>query len=266
MMQDTIGLGSYAFFWQHSELVPEPLTLADELRATAELGVRRYQICDDPRLPEADRDLADLRAVANDLGVVLELGTRGTNEAHLSRFLGAAKALGATIVRSMATSGDDRPSMSESERRLRAVAPQFEDAGVDLALETYEQISSSDLVSLIEAVASDRIGICLDPANTVAALEHPRDVIRRCAPYTKNVHLKDFAFSRRDGWVGFELTGCRFGDGLLEIADLEQAVDLTKVSAIVEHWLPWPGEAADAIEKERDWTNATLDHFRKEAS
>ena len=41
-----IGLGTYAFFWQHSDRVPAPLSLVDALEATREMGVELFQICD----------------------------------------------------------------------------------------------------------------------------------------------------------------------------------------------------------------------------
>ncbi len=67
--------------------------------------------------------------------------------------------------------------------------------------------------------------MCLDPANCVAALELPRDVVDRDAPYVKNWHVKDFAFTRQDGWVGFNLVGCPLGEGLLDYDSIAKAVD-----------------------------------------
>nr|BFF24635.1 hypothetical protein GCM10025732_26000 [Glycomyces mayteni] len=42
-----------------------------------------------------------------------------------------------------------------------------------LALETYEQVATEKLVELVSAAGSPNIGVCLDPANVVARLEHP---------------------------------------------------------------------------------------------
>ena len=64
------------------------------------------------------------------------------------------------------------------------------------------------LVGIVDAVDSPNLGICLDPANCVAALELPRDTIELTAPRVANIHVKDFAFTRQDGWVGFTLVGC----------------------------------------------------------
>jgi sugar phosphate isomerase/epimerase len=249
-----VGLGTYAFFWRKGRL-----TIEDMLRRTAERGLGLFQICDDERVTALSAaGLRELRAVADDLGVALELGTRGVDPAHLARYLELARALGAPLVRSMVPRGAD------AEPALRAALPGYEDAGVTLALETYEQLPTRDLVALVETIASPRLGICLDPANCVANLEHPRDVIAACAPYTVDVHVKDFAFTRRDGWVGFTLAGAVCGTGLLDLgAVLAVAPDAAR---IVEHWLPWQGDDETTAAREEEWTTATLDYLKEHTS
>jgi sugar phosphate isomerase/epimerase len=263
-----IGTGSYAYFWRWSSRVDEPWTLADQLADTADLGGDVFQICDYPPLLElGDPALRDLRRVADDLGIALELGTKGVSRAHLARFLDLAETVGASVVRSMLFAPGSQPTLAEAEVELRASLPSYATAGVTLALETYEQVSSTDLADLVENVGSDRLGICLDPANCVAALERPRDVVERCAPYTASIHVKDFAFTRRDGWVGFTLEGARFGEGLLDYDQLDRAVrpDERRITRIVEHWLPWQGDAAATIRLEDDWTRATMAGLKERA-
>jgi sugar phosphate isomerase/epimerase len=262
-----IGLGSYAFFWQHWEGNPQRLDLAGQLRRTHELGVGLFQICDFAPLDAMDAgELADVRALATDLGIALELGTKGVEPEHLGRYLDLAGRLGAGLVRSMVFAPGSRPSLAEAEAWLTQVLPAFEDAGVRIALETYEQLSSVELVGLVEAVGSPSLGICLDPANAVAALENPRDVIDRTAPYVLNVHVKDFRFTRRGGWVGFTLEGAPLGTGLLDYDHLVDTVrpDERGINRIVEHWLPLGDSLAETLVLEDDWTTRTLAALRSE--
>ena len=260
-----IGLSTYAYFWQHSSLAEHPLTLADMLQLTRDEGVELFQICDyAPLLGYTAAELRDLRVLADDLGITLELGTRGVLPDHLASFLGLAGTLGATMVRSMINTADHQPSLAEAESLLRTALPAFEDAGVTVALETYEQVQSRDLVSLIESVASANLGICLDPANSVAALESPREVIDRCAPYVANIHVKDFAFTRRGGWVGFTLEGSPLGTGLLDYDYLLETVSPNErgINQIIEHWLPL-GETIEAtIALENTWNTSNLQYLR----
>ncbi|GAB3605385.1 TIM barrel protein [Conyzicola nivalis] len=260
-----IGLGTYAFFWQHSSLAQHPLTLADMLQLTRDEGVGLFQICDyEAILGYSAAELRDLRSLADDLGVTLELGTRGVLPDHLASYLALAETLGATLVRSMINTAEHRPSLAEAESLLRTTLPVFEDSGVTLALETYEQVRSNDLVSLVEAVASPNLGICLDPANSVAALENPIDVIDRCAPYVAGIHAKDFAFTRRGGWVGFTLEGVPLGTGLLDFDHLLAAVtpEARGINLIIEHWLPLGETIEDTIALENNWNTSNLQYLR----
>jgi sugar phosphate isomerase/epimerase len=264
-----IGLSTYAYFWRGSELVPEPLTLDDMLRDTAAQGLGLFQICDHaPLVGYTDAQLAALRGLADELGLTLELGTRGTRPAVLRTWLRLAVALRASLVRTMWTEGDDRPDAVETDRRLREVLPEYEEAGVTLALETYEQVGSTELVAVVRNLRSPRLGIVLDPANTVAALEHPADVTARCLPFVVNWHVKDFAFSRKDGWVGFALTSTPLGEGLLDYDGVKAALEArdggaTTVNQVVEHWLPWQGDPETTTRLEAEWTTTTIDHLRR---
>ena len=261
----TIGLGTYAFFWQWHDTAENPLTLPAMIDRTADFGVSLFQICDYPLLDSYQLDDLDrVRNHASRRNVKLELGTRGVQPEHLRRYLNIARRLDATMLRSMINTSDHRPSPAEAIDLLRSVAPTFEDAGVTIALETYEQVPVGTLVDVVRRVDSAAIGICLDPANCVAALELPTATVEAVAPYVCNVHVKDFAFSRRDGWVGFTLAGCPLGAGLLDYQHLVKTTRATKrnLSQIIEHWLPWQGDSASTIRTENQWNLHNLNYLR----
>ena len=264
-----IGLSSYAFFWQASDRVDRPLTLPDMVAAAAAHGVEVFQICDYPAVAELSADqLRALRDQAGRAGIRLELGTRGLDPAHLGRYLDLARRLDAVVVRSMLYTATDRPTPDEAEARLRAVLPDYERAGVTLALETYEQVPTRVLVGLVERVGSPRLGICADPANCVAALELPTDVVDQVAPYVANWHVKDFTFTRQDGWVGFNLIGAPLGEGLLDYPAMVKRIDpdVRGISQVIEHWLPWQGSADATCALERQWTDHNLRYLRSTQS
>jgi sugar phosphate isomerase/epimerase len=179
-----------------SDRVEDPFTLRDILEDTHSSGCTVLQICDYRPLDELSIDgLSALGRAAGDLGIRLELGTRGIGLDHLRRYLEMAVHLDATLIRSMLNTATERPSEAEAIESLQRAVPLYAERGVTLALETYEQVPSAQLVRIIEAVDSEALGVCLDPANCVAALERPRDVVAATAPYVKNWHVKDFAFA-----------------------------------------------------------------------
>ena len=90
----------------------------------------------------------------------------------------------------------------------------------------------------------------------------------RCLPFFANWHVKDFAFTRTPGWVGFILTGCPLGEGLLPFGrTLELVRPLHRdISLIIEHWLPWQGDSATTIALEQRWTEHNLSYLRSTQS
>jgi sugar phosphate isomerase/epimerase len=265
----TIGVGTYAFFWQWQDTADQPLSLTGMIDKAAGWDVTLFQICDYPLIETYDdASLAALRRHAAERGVRLELGTRGVRPEHLARYLRIAQALDVTLVRSMINSADHRPTVEEAVTLLQQALPAYEEAGVTVALETYEQVRVRDLVRVVEEVDSPSLGICLDPANCVAALELPAATVELTAPHVRNIHVKDFAFSRQDGWVGFTLAGCPLGEGLL---DYRHLVDTTQaerrgINQIIEHWLPWQGDSATTIQTEDQWTLHNLSYLRSQTA
>jgi 3-oxoisoapionate decarboxylase len=261
----TIGLSTYSFFWQWHPTAPTPLSLADMLARTADWGADLLQVCDYPAV--AEYDAGQLRALVRDAerrGLRLELGTRGIEAAHLEHYLRLARQLDVSLVRSMVTA----PQAAGAVEELRAVLPAFERAGVALALETYEQVPTPRLVEIVTAVGSEALGICLDPANCVAALEHPSSTIDLTADLVLNLHVKDFSFSRQAGWVGFTLAGARLGEGLLDLDHLYTRVRPVErgISQVIEHWLVWQGDSASTSRLEDQWTQHNLARLTELAS
>jgi len=257
-----IGLSTYAFFWRSSAAASRPFGLREMLDETAGLGAGVFQICDYPAIESMT--VAELRAVrehAADLGITLELGTRGIAPEHLERYRELAGALDVRFVRSMLRTSDHQPSPAESVALLRAELPRYRDQGLTLGLETYEQVATRDLVDVVRAVASPQLGVCLDPGNCVARLETPDYVIAEVAPYVVNMHVKDFAFTRAEGWVGFSLTGCPLGEGLLDYDGMIRAVRPGErgISQVVEHWLPRADSIEETCRTEQEWTRHSVE-------
>lgn len=259
-----IGLSTYSFFWRASERVAQPLDLPAMLQQTVDLGARVFQICDYKGLEALSTgQLRDLRRQADDLELTLELGTRGLETEHLRTYLAIAEVLQVRTLRSMFNSNRLKPTPDQALELLRTVMPSFIEQDVKLALETYEQVPTRTLLGVIERIDSPWLGICLDPGNCVAALENPKDVIDLTAERVFNLHVKDFAFSRRDGWVGFTFAGCPMGEGLLDYAYMREKVrpDSRQINQIIEHWLPWQLDAACTCALEDQWTRHNLNYL-----
>ncbi len=124
----------------------------------------------------------------------------------------------------MLYSPDTRPTLAQAEEWPRAALPRFEASGVDLALETYEQVATDEPGRPDRAHRQRAARRAPRPGNVVARLERPRDCVEATAPHVKNIHVKDFAFARQAGWVGFTYGGAPMGEGLHDYAHLLDTV------------------------------------------
>lgn len=260
-----IGLGSYSFYWQSSPLTSSPLSLSAQIQITSELGIELFQICDYlPLLEMSEVELEAVRGLANQLGVKIELGTRGLEADHLLKFLDLAKFFDAKLVRTMVQKKASSQGVDDAVQKLGLVIHKYEAAGVSIALETYEQVSTKDLVAIVEKLQSPNLGICLDVANVVARLENPKECAELAKDLVNSIHVKDFQFSRQEGWVGFIYSGASLGTGLLDYQHLIATVSPATqgINQIIEHWVPFTESIEKTIELEKLWTNQSIEYLR----
>lgn len=260
-----LGVSSYAYVWRRHPDGSAPMSVLDMLTDADRLDVGLVQLCDIPELEEADPDwLAAARAEAQRKGLVLETGTKGVEEDHLRHHLEVAQALSSTFVRSMLSSPRFTPSVNEAVASLREVMPAYEAANVTLGLETYEQYSVAELVRVVETVGSTHLGITLDPGNSVARLEHPGSVASQAAPHVVNLHVKDFAFTRKEGMIGFIFAGAPLGSGLLDYDAIVDTLDSSGrvVNHVVEHWLTRQETIEETCTEERRWVDESVAWLR----
>ena len=125
-----------------------------------------------------------------------------------------------------------------------------------LALETYKLIPTRQLVEVVRRTENPWVGVCLDAANCLASLESPLDVAAAVAPAVSAVHVKDFAYERRDGGAGFQVSGRPLGHGQLDYRAVLDAFgpQCYSISLILEHWLPWQGSDKATCDTEAEGT------------
>jgi len=272
-----LGLSTYAFLWrrtppedsadpsEHPEVDAVP-TLADLFDVATQLSCDVFQVCDVPELDKADAaEVAAIATAARERSLTLELGTRGVEPDHLRRYLDLAGALDCRLVRSMMSSTRGCPTVADATAQLREIIPAYAAAGVTLGLETYEQYSTDELVSVVRSIDDEHLGIVLDPGNCVARLESPADVVEKTAPHVVNLHVKDFAFTRAERTLGFLFAGAALGEGLLKYDAMCDVLDRhgRVVNHVIEHWLPWQGSYAETCRVEQRWVAAAAGYLQQ---
>jgi sugar phosphate isomerase/epimerase len=102
------------------------------------------------------------------------------------------------------------------ERVLQKLAPVARANGIHMNIETHDEITSFEIVRLIEAVGADCVGVVLDTANMVQRGEHPVFAAKRVAPYIRQTHIKDAFVGRAPGGFDFQPRAC--GGGVVDFA------------------------------------------------
>lgn len=264
-----LGLGSYALAWSIGVPgFPAPSrawTAFDVLNFAHELGLGVVQFADNVPLHTMGAEtVRHLLEEANALNIAVEVGTRGIAPDHLRLYLDYAKAFASPIVRVVLDTADHHPSIPEAAELIREVMPDYERAGVTLAIENHDRFKSRQLVELLTRINHAHVGICLDTVNSFGALEGPEVVVAALGPYVVNLHVKEFVVRRATHNMGFTVSGAPAGQGMLYMPWLlgELARYGRDFNAIIEAW-PAPEATVDeTAAKEQRWARESTLYLR----
>lgn len=197
-----LGLETFSYHLAYGQ---GAMTVFDFLRRTAELGLDGAQInIVQPNwghLGGGDPDhLAAVRELLDELGLYLELDTRGTDPAHLTRAIELCDAVGADVLRTYASLGGDvQQELRQAVDDLRAVVPVCADHGVRIAFENHEYETADDILGVLDAVDSEWVGALVDTGNGMMVWESPVETVTALAPYAVSTHFKDHVVARVGG-------------------------------------------------------------------
>ncbi|HJP31290.1 MAG TPA: sugar phosphate isomerase/epimerase family protein [Candidatus Latescibacteria bacterium] len=81
--------------------------------------------------------------------------------------------------------------LADAAQFIRSLAPVLRSHKSRINIETHGDVTTFELVRLVEDVGPDIAGICLDTANVFCQCEEPTQAARRAAPYVHMTHIKD---------------------------------------------------------------------------
>ena len=264
-----LGISSWTYTWSVgvAGFPPQrPFNVMDLLDRAAMLEVGVLQVADN--LPLDGLSPAELEAFAaraQEMGVSIEAGTRGIQPDHLRRYLAIARQLNSSILRVVIDTPNHHPAPREVVELLAPLRAEFEDAGVTLAIENHDRFTSPTLVGIIEKLQPGWVGVCLDTANSIAALEGTPQTVEILGPYCVNLHLKDFTIFRANQMMGFIIEGRPVGQGRLDVQWL-----LGKLrefgrdpNAVIEMWTPPEPTLEATIAKEQKWAELSIAYLQE---
>lgn len=266
------GVSSFAFGWAvgvDGSMPARPMTAVDVVNFTHHHGLPLTQFGDHvPLHTFSETDLAALAATARDRQVKLEIGARGLTESHLADYLALARRLDARLVRFVIDRKEYQPSAHDVVALLRTALPEIAAANTTVGIENHDRFPARTLRQIMEQVDSERVGICLDTANSLGSGEGLEHVLAQLAPHTVNLHIKDYAIIRVSYAMGFVVEGRPAGQGRLQLDDVLEALRPHGRcrTAVLETWVPPEGNLEQTIAKERQWVEASLAYLKPRLS
>jgi sugar phosphate isomerase/epimerase len=258
------GISTYTYTWAVGvpDLMPEkPMSAFTLISKAAEMKVDCVQLSDNLPLTGTGRDeLAKIRKHAVQHQIHIEIGGRGLTERNLHQHIELAAFFGSPILRMVIDGNDYQPDPDTVLAIIRNALGTLESSGITLALENHDRLHASTFRDIVERTGSRFTGICLDCVNSMGIGEDIGTVLGILAPYTVNLHIKDFTVKRVSHKMGFVIEGTPAGKGLLDLpAVLEKLSPYQKChSAVLELWTPPAANLQETLEREENWARQSV--------
>jgi sugar phosphate isomerase/epimerase len=220
-----IGLDSYSFhlaFGRHPDFQPQrPITLFTFIDRIADLGFHGFQI--DPQHLESHEPeyLTRIREHAESRNVFVEAGMMGCAAADIRAGIELCRHLHTSVLRTFIGFERFHPGididheLDQVVHNVRSVVADLEKHHVVLAIENHGDVTSEELVRVVERIESPFVGICLDVGNTLCVLEDSLNAVERMAPFAVSTHFKDYAVNMTN--YGCRIEGVALGKGVLDL-------------------------------------------------
>ena len=263
-----LGISTYSFPWAfdagHSD--PQKLyTYKDLLLTAAKKNIKHVQFADNYPLHLLDAgELVNLKKLADELNLKIQVGAKGLTASNVANYIDIAQRMNAPFLRMIIDDVDYHPAESEVTSIIAGLLPALKKANVQLIIENHDRFKAETLKHIIENTDPRWIGICLDTVNSLGAGEGVHHVVEVLAPYTVNLHIKDFMIARLEHKMGFDVTGCIAGKGMLDIPWLLKAIEQHNKceTATLELWSE-PGQTNElTIQKEIEWLDKSIDYLK----
>ena len=195
-----LGMETFSY---HLAIASGRMDILEFITRCAELGMDGVQLNTGyltPFLKGNHTGVRKIRELTRELGLFVEVDTRGTDPAHLTGMLDLCKSIGADVLRTYASCGGDlRQELAEAPGHLQAVVPLCQDLGIRIAVENHEYETSQDVLDIVRQVDSEWIGTHIDTGNSMMVWEEPVAAVQAMAPYAATSHFKDHVVIVEDG-------------------------------------------------------------------
>ncbi len=263
------GISTYTYTWAIGVPGSEPgnpMSVFALISKAAAFKVDCVQLADNLTLNWTDNEEMDnIRQFAQNHHIQIEIGGRGLTPENLQRHIEMAVYFGSPIVRMVIDGNDYCPDMDTILSVIRNSLGDLESNGIILALENHDRLHASSFRDIVENSGSSNVGICLDCVNSIGIGEDIETVLKCLAPYTVNLHIKDFSVKRVSHKMGFVIEGTPAGRGLLNLPNIiERLLPYNRCnSGILELWTPPAEDLQETIRREDSWARESVSYIKQ---
>ena len=262
-----LGISSFTYGWGiGTPETPGTLNEQDLVGQTINFGLKCLQIGDNlPLHTWSSVRLSALRKNVDDNNLRLEVGARSLTEDHLHQYIDITASLHSPLLRFVIDGHNYEPDLKTIISILKNILPDLKRHHIILGIENHDRFKAKELRNMMDTISDDHIGICLDTVNSIGAGEGLEWVTEILAPYTVNLHIKDFNIRRFSHNMGFTVAGSPAGKGMLDLSMImEKLSDFKRCqSAILEQWVVPETHLSDTIEKEKRWAAESIQYLKQ---
>ncbi len=136
-------------------------------------------------------ELEDIERLSRQLGLEMVLEISNTSPREINQAVQLASLLGIQRIRLYIVHGGRLSTIMERGiLDLEQVARVAEANDLTFVLESHEALKATELVKIIETVASPRIKLLFDFGNMINANEYPLEALATMAPHIRHAHIK----------------------------------------------------------------------------
>ncbi len=263
-----LGISSFTYGWSAGVNGSQAYLSEQELVfQTVAFGLKCLQLGDNLPLHKIPAErLADLKNSIQSNGIRLEVGARKLTEDHLHRYIEIASYFKSPLLRFVIDGDNYEPDDKTIISILKNALPDLKKQKITLGIENHDRFKAMELSKIMETISDDHIGICLDTVNSIGAGEGLDEVTEVLAPFTVNLHIKDFTIRRFSHNMGFTVTGAPAGKGMLDLPSLMEKLEKFNrcQSAILEQWVIPEPQLEETIKKERQWADESIQYLKNQ--
>lgn len=262
-----LGISSFTYGWSIGVNGSTAYFNEQELiKQTVKFGLRCLQLGDNLPMHAMSKDqLASLKQSVVENNIRLEVGARKLTDEHLNRYMNIAADFNSPLLRFVVDGENYEPKIETIISIIKNALPELKKKKITLGIENHDRFKSDELVIMMDAVSDEYVGICLDTVNSIGAGEGLSWVTTMLAPYTVNLHIKDFNIQRFPHNMGFTVAGAPAGKGMLNFETvMDKLLQYNRCqSAILEQWVIPESEHSATVEKEHRWADQSIQFLKR---